>query len=60
MYGLDGHAWDLLLFVAVAAGAANYPAIPSDKTTPVQQRLAISGANCKLFFLRYRIPLEDG
>jgi hypothetical protein len=34
-----------LLAVAVAA-AASYPAIPSDLTTPVQQRLAINGPTC--------------
>lgn len=38
----------LLPFLPVAIASANFPAIPSDKTTPVQQRLAISGANCKL------------
>lgn len=47
----------LPLFAAVATAAANYPAIPSDKTTPVQQRLAISGANCELLFVwRHLLP----
>ncbi len=34
-----------VLAVAVAA-SASYPAIPSDLTTPVQQRLAINGPTC--------------
>ncbi len=34
-----------LLAVAVAA-SASYPAIPSDLTTPVQQRLAIQNPTC--------------
>ena len=34
-----------LLAVAVAA-SASYPAIPSDLTTPVQQRLAIQNPIC--------------
>jgi hypothetical protein len=33
------------LFVACAFAAASYPAIPSDKSTPVQQRLAVKGPN---------------
>jgi hypothetical protein len=34
------------LFVAYAAAAASYPAKPKDLTTPVQQRIAVNGANC--------------
>lgn len=45
MHNLRNLVGGLLPFVPVAIAAANYPAIPSDKTTPVQQRLAISGAN---------------
>lgn len=48
MYNLLDRVRGLPLFAVLATAAANYPAIPSDKTTPVQQRLAISGANCKL------------
>lgn len=55
MHNLLDRAWGLPLFAAVAIAAANYPAIPSDKTTPVQQRLAISGANCKLLFVRHHL-----
>jgi hypothetical protein len=35
-----------LLAVGTLA-AASYPAIPQDKTTPVQQRLAVEGFNCR-------------
>jgi acid phosphatase type 7 len=35
-----------LPFLAVGVFAADYPAIPSDLTTPVQQRLAVKGLNC--------------
>jgi hypothetical protein len=34
------------LFVAYAAAAASYPPKPQDLTTPVQQRIAVNGANC--------------
>lgn len=34
----------LLLAVSVAGGAV-YPVMPLDKTTPVQQRIAINGPN---------------
>lgn len=37
----------LPLLAAIVTGLATYPAIPSDLTTPSQQRLAISGLNCK-------------
>lgn len=37
----------LPLLTALVLADANYPAMPSDLTTPVQTRLAISGANCK-------------
>ena len=33
----------LQLLAVCAAGAAVYPAVPADLTTPVQQRLAING-----------------
>ncbi|GAP89791.1 putative acid phosphatase [Rosellinia necatrix] len=36
--------WASALAVGVAAGA-NYPAIPVDRTTPTQQRIAIKGPN---------------
>lgn len=39
-------SWALPVFIAGAA-AANYPAVPQDVTTPVQQRLAIVGPNGK-------------
>lgn len=35
----------LPLFAACVRSAASYPPIPSDKTTPVQQRLAVNGPN---------------
>lgn len=36
-----------LLWAALAYAAADYPATPLDLTTPTQQRLAVSGVNCK-------------
>lgn len=36
-----------LPLVAASALAVNYPPIPQDKTTPVQQRLAIYSPSCK-------------
>ncbi|CAK7207396.1 hypothetical protein SEUCBS139899_010206 [Sporothrix eucalyptigena] len=36
--------WGLSV-LAACAHAANFPAIPSDKSTPVQQRIAVNGAN---------------
>jgi acid phosphatase len=35
--------------LAASVIAVDYPPIPSDKTTPVQQRIAVNGANCELF-----------
>ncbi|KAL5427454.1 hypothetical protein PMIN05_011364 [Paraphaeosphaeria minitans] len=35
----------LSLFAACVLSTASYPAIPSDKSTPVQQRLAVKGSN---------------
>lgn len=32
---------------ASALASVNYPTIPTDLTTPVQQRLAVYGPNCK-------------
>lgn len=38
-----------LFLMAVSAGAAaDYPGTPADLSTPVQQRLAISGMNCTI------------
>ncbi|EMC92242.1 hypothetical protein BAUCODRAFT_38268 [Baudoinia panamericana UAMH 10762] len=37
--------FNVLSIVAGTVLAANYPPIPSDKTTPVQQRIAINGPN---------------
>ena len=37
----------LPLLAATALAGANYPAIPSDKSTPVQQRLAVIGPSGK-------------
>lgn len=39
-------SWALPVFIAGVA-AANYPPVPQDNTTPVQQRLAIVGPNGK-------------
>jgi hypothetical protein len=36
----------LPLLAVGTLGAASYPVIPQDKTTPVQQRLAVEGFNC--------------
>ena len=36
----------LPVLAAYVAAGASYPAIPSDETTPVQQRLAINGPTC--------------
>lgn len=38
-----------LPFLAASAFAVDYPTIPDDLTTPVQQRLAVYGPNCKFF-----------
>jgi hypothetical protein len=38
----------LPLIAVCAWAAASYPVIPQDRTTPVQQRLAVKGLNCKL------------
>jgi acid phosphatase type 7 len=38
----------LPLIAVCTWAAASYPAIPQDKTTPVQQRLAVKGLNCRL------------
>jgi hypothetical protein len=35
------------LMAAVIIAKAHYPALPEDLTTPVQQRLAVYGLNCK-------------
>lgn len=40
----------LPLFAACAWAAASYPAIPQDRTTPVQQRLAVQGPNGRQIF----------
>ncbi|ROV94387.1 hypothetical protein VSDG_05876 [Cytospora chrysosperma] len=45
MRPLSKHIYCLPLVVALVLAGANYPLIPSDLTTPVQTRLAISGAN---------------
>lgn len=37
----------LLPLMAVGSLAVNYPTIPADLTTPVQQRLAVKGPSCK-------------
>jgi hypothetical protein len=44
-------------FLVLAAGvsAVNYPAKPVDLTTPVQQRIAISGANGKCVVASFTI-----
>ncbi|OAA66654.1 metallo-phosphoesterase [Niveomyces insectorum RCEF 264] len=42
---LSPATWAVPLLAACMADAANYPAIPADLTTPVQQRLAINGRN---------------
>ena len=41
----------LPLLAAVVLAGASYPAIPADLTTPVQQRIAINGANGERRFL---------
>lgn len=48
MYSLYSIVKGLPLLAAVVTALATYPAIPSDLTTPTQQRLAISGLNCML------------
>lgn len=40
----------LPLFAACAWAAASYPPIPQDRTTPVQQRLAVKGPNGRQWF----------
>lgn len=46
VYNIPSAAWGLSV-LAACARAANFPAIPTDKTTPVQQRIAVNGANCE-------------
>lgn len=41
----------LPVLAACVMASADYPAIPADLTTPVQQRIAINGANGKLTLL---------
>jgi hypothetical protein len=36
------------LLAASAFASVNYPTIPDDLTTPVQQRLAVYGPTCKI------------
>ena len=36
-----------LPLLAASAFAVDYPTIPDDLTTPVQQRLAVYGPNCE-------------
>jgi len=48
----------LPLLAAGAWAAASYPAIPQDKTTPVQQRLAVKGPNCKLVQATIKITFD--
>ncbi|KAF1967975.1 Metallo-dependent phosphatase [Bimuria novae-zelandiae CBS 107.79] len=48
MFDMDGVLASLRLFPLFAAyawAAASYPTIPQDRTTPVQQRLAVKGPN---------------
>lgn len=47
------------LLAACVVAKANYPAIPVDTTTPVQQRLAIYGPNCKMTPLISRWPFVN-
>lgn len=47
MYSLSSILKGLPLLAVMVTASADYPTIPSDLTTPVQQRLAISGMNCK-------------
>lgn len=47
MYPITGPALLSSLLVASVSGSASYPAKPTDLTTPVQQRIAINGPNCK-------------
>jgi len=39
----------LFVFIGCVFAKASYPAIPSDLTTPVQQRIAIDGVNCEYY-----------
>ena len=45
--------------VAGAMAAASYPVIPSDRTTPTQQRISIKGPNCELETVD-KFPLKFG
>ncbi|KHN96134.1 Purple acid phosphatase-lik [Metarhizium album ARSEF 1941] len=45
MVSLPGCAQGALVLAAVAAAGAHLPPIPSDLTTPVQQRIAVDGPN---------------
>lgn len=47
MVGIASFLATAPLFTAVALAAAHYPAIPQDKTTPTQQRLAVAGKGCE-------------
>lgn len=45
--------FDILVGIPTLAvmvmASADYPSTPTDQTTPTQQRLAISGLNCKFY-----------
>ena len=48
-----------LPILAVCVMAADYPTIPADLTTPVQQRLAINDPNCEfLGWINYYLKLS--
>lgn len=47
MYSLYSIVKGFPLLAVVVMAAADYPTIPSDLTTPTQQRLAMSGLNCE-------------
>lgn len=47
MYSLYSIVRGFPLLAVVVMAAADYPTIPSDLTTPTQQRLAMSGLNCE-------------
>lgn len=50
MVGSTSFVKALPLLAASAFAGVNYPTIPSDLTTPFQQRLAVYGPNCKIYF----------
>lgn len=58
MYSLYSILKGFPLLAVLVIAAADYPTIPSDLTTPTQQRLAMSGLNCQSISLTFCLLFE--